>query len=346
VALSILSRNPAFGEPCDWVRPIDQTRIIMICYSTKIDSVFLGRDSKPFPNLTYFEIYSSLTVIDEEQFIKAVNLQTLDLCCNKIQQVHENAFIGLHSLTVLKLSSNKIQSIPMNVFADLLKLNDLRLHENLLTSFDFSIVKHNHQLEQLTINKNAITHVTFDSESVKVKIPKLKKLNFRDNKFDCCSLLDIVNTMVLVMPNLTMDLSFIENYNNSTTIQYETKCIACDRPIYNQRKIGDLKAIIRRMEEKNQNQEEKNQNQEEKNQNQEEKYNKLFNIGLAIAIGVVFVVFVLMMVGVSCLCHLKKLMKQQPKVEISCKDHTQPIEEEVYMEMPSKDQTESFYETM
>jgi Leucine rich repeat len=162
VILSILSQNGAFGEPCDWKEHgHNEVRIdIHGCESSKIDPVFLGNESEEFHRLIDLWIHAKLTAIEERQFTRATNLQTLDLSTNKIERVDKNAFIGLKKLTKLKLNDNKIRNLPMGVFAELPLLNELQLYSNRLTSFDFSIVKQNPQLNELNIGRNAITNIT------------------------------------------------------------------------------------------------------------------------------------------------------------------------------------------
>jgi Leucine rich repeat len=157
VILSILSQNGAFGEPCDWTKYKKTVTEINIneCESPKFNPVFLRSES-----LITLVLCVSLTVVEDKSFIRAPNLQTLDLSRNKIERVDKNAFIGLQKLTTLFLHGNKIQSLYLTVFVHLPKLQYLKLQYNSLTSFDFSIVKHNHQLNTLYISSNAITNVT------------------------------------------------------------------------------------------------------------------------------------------------------------------------------------------
>jgi Leucine rich repeat len=336
VILSILSQNSAFGGPCNWrEHSRNQSKVVIEgCESTKIDSTFLGRDSEEFSNLTHFEMHGLLTKIEEEQFVRAVNLETLDLSYNQIQHVAEWAFIKLHKLTILNLGYNEIRNLPMGVFTDLPILRHLHLGENYLTLFDFSIFKQNPQLKELSIFDNAITNVTtsqqyssdltnidmesnsltslstenlpvclnlqmlrinrnnltkFDFESVKDKFPKLENIYFDNNRFDCCFLVDSVNTMVSEMPNLTMDSGVIENLNDSITIQEKTKCTTCDRKIYDQRKIGELKLIIKSIEKNNQKQKVVIGRLQEQNR-------MLFNIVFALVIGIPLIIELIMVV--------------------------------------------------
>jgi Leucine rich repeat len=170
VTLSIISQSTAAfrdnwfhwgNRNCDWKEFNTSSTFVIIreCNSPTINSTFLGNASIKSPNIERLKIQTSLTVIEDERFVQAINLKTLVLGDNKIQRVYEHAFIGLPKLKILKLNTNQIQNLPMDVFADLPNLNELYLEENRLTSFDFSIVKHNLQLNVLRIYRNKITDV-------------------------------------------------------------------------------------------------------------------------------------------------------------------------------------------
>jgi Leucine rich repeat len=161
--LSIISRCSA-DIPCQW-NEFDRnqpTLKITTCESPTIASIFLGRVSKEpenFPKLETLSIQTSLVVIEEARFTRAINLKTLVLSNNKIRSIHEKAFNGLHKLKDLSIDQNELHSLPINGFADLLVLEGLNVDKNQLTSFDFSIVQHNTKLNWLTISRNVITHV-------------------------------------------------------------------------------------------------------------------------------------------------------------------------------------------
>jgi Leucine-rich repeat (LRR) protein len=318
VLLSVTSQSFASAETCNWKKlnsDINQAYTkISGCESPTSESVFLGRPSKEIPILKILEIQTSLTVIEDERFVAAINLKSLNLCCNRIQHVHEKAFVGLNKLSTLRMDFNQLHSLPMNLFANLLVLTSLDLESNNLTSFDFSVVKQNYQLTRLRIDSNAITHVMtsqqyssnltsinmifnsissmplenlpncpklqylfiyqnnlteFEFESVKEKFPRLKKFNFWNNVFDCCYLRDMVRSMLLRMPNLSMDPNFIKYLNDTLSFQRVSKCVTCDRPSKN----------IERLE------------------------REFFIIGLGFAIGVAFDVIVQILVGILFFCY-------------------------------------------
>jgi Leucine rich repeat len=99
VILSILSQNGAFARPsCDWTENKQKKTEIEIsgCESLKMNPVFLGSESQEYPHLiTLWIILTSLTVVEGKSFIRATNLQTLNLSNNKIERVDKNAFSEL-----------------------------------------------------------------------------------------------------------------------------------------------------------------------------------------------------------------------------------------------------------
>jgi Leucine-rich repeat (LRR) protein len=220
VILSILSQTSAFGGPCDWGKySRNQSKIVIEerCGSTNIDSTFLGRDSEDFSNLTHFVMhYTKLTKIKEEQFVKAVNLETLDLSRNKIELVAERAFIKLHKLTILNLQSNQIKSLPMGAFADLPFLSELNLGYNRLTWFDFSIVKQNLQLKKLEINQNPITNVTTSQQYS-------SNLTYIDMSMNSLTSLPMENLPVcLNLQTLNLDFNKIQHVNDNAFIGFHS----------------------------------------------------------------------------------------------------------------------------
>jgi Leucine-rich repeat (LRR) protein len=304
-------------------------------------------------------------VIENERFVQAINLGTLDLSYNKIQRVYENAFIGLPELKVLELNTNQIQNLPMDVFAYLPSLKKLNLGGNHLISFDFSIVKHNLQLKNLRIDRNKITDVItsqqyssnltyidmesnsltslpvenlpdclnlqtlyinrnnlteFAFESVKEKFPKMKNIYVGYNRFDCCYLVDMVETMLYHMKNLTIEFIIIRNLNNTKTLQRQNICVKCVKPYPHQKKIGELEMIIGTLLDKNQ---------------------QLFNQVLAVEIGFGLILFVLITIGGLCFYRFRKPTKPQSN-EFELQDDAY-MNMDIDMDIPSKYEPESNY---
>jgi Leucine-rich repeat (LRR) protein len=381
VIISVISQTFAAEKKCDW-NDLNQEQYrynykkftINGCNSPTIDSIFLGQGSEKNEILQELIIQTSLTVIGKEQFVQATRLEILDLSSNKIHSVNENAFNGLHTVKTIDLQDNKIESLPLNIVADQPSLWHLRLDGNNLTSFDFSIVKQNPKLIELNIARNAITRVRtseqyssnlqiismqrnlltslpmenlpelpvlvalyidfnnltdFGFEKVKKKFPKLGRFHFGSNQFECGFLMDMVSGMILHNPWLGIDDNFINNLKDFEAFQKLSKCTTCGCFSYrNKKKLDELEAIIEKYVEKN---------------------NRYVILGYVSAIGVAIVIFVMITIGCLYFFYFKQTANPQSMVENSCKHHHQPNDENennFYEEIPPKNQTEEFYESM
>lgn len=91
---------------------------------------------KPFylenaKSLKVFEVINNdITVLLENSFIKANNLEHINLSGNKITDVHKMAFKGLSNLKTLNLQGNNIQSLHPSTFALLYKVEVIDLLDN------------------------------------------------------------------------------------------------------------------------------------------------------------------------------------------------------------------------
>ncbi|XP_028156875.1 protein slit [Ostrinia furnacalis] len=92
----------------------------------KSDGLF-GR----LPDLTKLDFRNNgITVIEDNAFDGAANIQELLLDGNLLQTVTDKMFFGLHSLTVLSLGENKIKCITPGAFDHLTMLSTLNLEHN------------------------------------------------------------------------------------------------------------------------------------------------------------------------------------------------------------------------
>ncbi|PZC73120.1 hypothetical protein B5X24_HaOG209978 [Helicoverpa armigera] len=92
----------------------------------KSDGLF-GR----LPDLTKLDLRNNgITLIEDNAFDGAANIQELLLDGNLIQTVSDKMFFGLHSLGVLSLTDNKIKCITPGAFDHLTMLSTLNLESN------------------------------------------------------------------------------------------------------------------------------------------------------------------------------------------------------------------------
>ncbi|XP_059055035.1 protein slit [Achroia grisella] len=92
----------------------------------KSDGLF-GR----LPDLTKLDFRNNgITVIEDNAFDGAANIQELLLDGNQLQTVTDKMFFGLHSLSILSLTNNKIRCITPGAFDHLSMLSTLNLDSN------------------------------------------------------------------------------------------------------------------------------------------------------------------------------------------------------------------------
>ncbi|XP_038221129.1 protein slit isoform X1 [Zerene cesonia] len=88
---------------------------------------FLGR----LPDLTKLDFRNSgISIIEDNAFDGAANIQELLLDSNLLETVTDKMFFGLHSLTILSLADNKIRCIAPGSFDHLSMLSTLTLSGN------------------------------------------------------------------------------------------------------------------------------------------------------------------------------------------------------------------------
>ncbi|KAJ2938693.1 hypothetical protein O0L34_g12019 [Tuta absoluta] len=88
---------------------------------------FFGR----LPDLTKLDFRNNgITMIEDNAFDGAANIQELLLDGNQLQTVTDKMFFGLHSLNILSLADNKIKCITPGAFDHLNMLSTLRLESN------------------------------------------------------------------------------------------------------------------------------------------------------------------------------------------------------------------------
>ncbi|KAJ0170078.1 hypothetical protein K1T71_014684 [Dendrolimus kikuchii] len=111
--------------------PLNTDALVMpdnILGQIKSDGLF-GR----LPDLTKLDFRNNgITVIEDNAFDGAANIQELLLDGNLLQSVTDKMFFGLHSLNTLSLTDNKIKCITPGAFDHLAMLSTLKLENNAL----------------------------------------------------------------------------------------------------------------------------------------------------------------------------------------------------------------------
>ncbi|XP_055676839.1 leucine-rich repeat-containing protein 15-like [Lutzomyia longipalpis] len=102
---------------------------------------------------------------------REINVTTLDLSENQIDEIDKDAFGGFINLHRLYLDHNRLSHMAVGVFNPLMKLKYLSLHSNNLQSIDTMRFPENSSLEELFLINNHITNLPEGS------FENLRKLN-------------------------------------------------------------------------------------------------------------------------------------------------------------------------
>ena len=105
---------------------------IVDCYNAGLTSI----PDIPATVLTLNLARNDIVKVPARAFSNLANLQSLNLCYNKIQTVESLAFEGLESITNIDLSRNNIATIPARAFSNLANLQSLDLGYNKIQTIE------------------------------------------------------------------------------------------------------------------------------------------------------------------------------------------------------------------
>ncbi|XP_014470842.1 PREDICTED: leucine-rich repeat-containing protein 15-like isoform X2 [Dinoponera quadriceps] len=154
-----------------------------------IYSDFSGLNNLTYLNLSRNEISS----LSSGAFQKLLQLETLDLSQNKIQEVIKMS--SAINVTTLLLSCNKIQKVPANAFQQMPELRELSLKANLIEEVDVNSFAYLNYLETLDLSDNKLSSLP---EGWTGAFNSLQILDLSENKFTSLESLSLSNTLPLV----------------------------------------------------------------------------------------------------------------------------------------------------
>lgn len=155
--------------------------------------------------------------IDDEAFLALANVSFLQLQRNKKNFVKSSAiFKNLVNLNSLDISENCIDNLPMGLFKDLVNLETLSMDRNLITVLPDRLFKSLGKLTQLDLRDNQIGTV---SERPWQGLTSLETLYLQDNKISKVS--DGAFQSLAKLKTLTVGFSF-EGYEG-TEVYYDLK---------------------------------------------------------------------------------------------------------------------------
>ncbi|XP_071361199.1 toll-like receptor 3 isoform X1 [Trachinotus anak] len=147
---------------------------------------------KPLSNLTVLDLSNNnIANIRENTFEGLVNLEVLKLQHNNLARLWKDANLGgpvlflkgLVNLITLQMDSNGLDEIPEEALRGLSNLSELSLANNLLNSLKDSVFNDLTSLQVLRLQKNLIT--TVRPEVFKSPLSNLSLLVMDKNPFDC-----------------------------------------------------------------------------------------------------------------------------------------------------------------
>ena len=125
---------------------------------------------------------------NEDQIAKLVNLETLSLYGNQIDNISDNIFKKLINLTDVNLGDNNLSVISVNLFRNNKKLEVIDLRYNLLKQVKSKLFIHLSNLRYLNLLDNQITYLDQDLTQFFESSSALAEIILLDNPFSCkCS---------------------------------------------------------------------------------------------------------------------------------------------------------------
>lgn len=195
----------------------------------------LNLDPSPFSplsNLTILDLSNNNVANIRENMLKGlVNLKVLKLQHNNLARLWKSANLGgpvlflkeALNLTTLLMDSNGMDEIPAEALRGLKDLRELSLANNLLNSLKDSIFDDLNSLQVLFLQKNLIT--TVRPEVFKIPMSNLSLLVMDKNPFDCTCESILWFTTWLNNTNITTVPGLREQYMCNTPLTYFNRSI-------------------------------------------------------------------------------------------------------------------------
>lgn len=179
-------------------------------------------ENNKFINL--FEIMAMSSLVD------------LRLGNNNLSHISANTFKNLRHLEILYLQNTNLPSVREDLLENQRKLKTLHIGYNKLSVIDLRYFKHLSNLEQLHIDGNELTDLNV--VDVRGTLPRLRKIELRDNAWNCMKLKTIIGYLKLY------DVSLV---SVETTEQPNVDSIRC---FDEGREVDALKLKIKMLEDK------------------------------------------------------------------------------------------------
>lgn len=143
-------------------------------------------ENNKFINL--FEIMAMSSLVD------------LRLGNNNLSHISANTFKNLRHLEILYLQNTNLPAIRSDFFENQRKLKTLHIGYNQLNVIDLRYLKHLSKLEQIHLDGNELTDLNV--VDIRDSLPSLRKIELRDNLWNCMKLKTIIGYLKMYNVNL------------------------------------------------------------------------------------------------------------------------------------------------
>lgn len=184
-----------------------------------------------FPNLVTLVIDTfrshKLDEIEEDTFVQCTKLKKFHLRSNSLRILENNLLNRNLALIEISISDNRIETLPETLFHHLENLRWLFLNGNQLKQIPVEAFKDLKKVEWLDLHGNQL--IDLNIEQLLTHMPKLERINLRDNDFECVRLAAIMDALkassVDLDTEIPVEMAQPRYRNYHVTTMNEVECL-------------------------------------------------------------------------------------------------------------------------